>query len=317
METFPLYVLFENLCHDFPFTLKEMFRLKLVSKDFRKQLSEPFVSKTAISKNLSELVTTSSGYAKDKDFIDIVVNSDICLIELERMLRVWDQMKTRKYGEKYGFLFKHHLIKKRNPSIETSINTLYVLNCMYILACTFMKSQQHAPTDLARYVIFWISDYLKHTLKAKHPHIPWDAVISFADLYKNSKDYIPTMDAAKLYECVAYAFCHENTYVHLASGLLAKDVDSFQKCLAMWMHIYNALQIYNNPSIQDKIVYFIMSYIYNSLHHIQIETLPITLAHVIKNKTSDLFHSISEDTDDNVRKNLRDVCTSLLAMYAI
>jgi hypothetical protein len=313
METFPLHVLFGSICDGFPFSLKETASLKLVSKDFNKHASEHFVVKAALSKNLKQLVDVSLAYDHTKDFTDVVINSDICLSELERMLHVWDQMTTRKYGEKYGSLFKQHLTKS-DPSVDRCMNTLYVLNCMYILGRSQMKTQRFAPTDLARYVIFWISDYVKRIFSKMHPTIP--CVIPFADLYKNAEYYSPRMDVYNVYECVLHAFDRGDGYAKLATELVTHDVSAFQNSLSMWLHIYSAIGTYNNIDVQDKIILYIMTFIYNSFHRIRIEDVPIGLAHVIKNKAFDLIHSIQNDTESVVRKNIRAVCAELLTMFA-
>lgn len=145
---------------------KDMRKLRVLNKEFSDEMKAGFYEGDVIFKYFKF-------YMKNPDvalFKKELANSDLNVIELERMIDSMIKVKTRKWGERYGYLFKCNLFTGVN--LKGVTNTLMNLRFLSAFALEARYEQVKAPTDLLVYTGCWVSDYCKMVFHAKNPNVP-------------------------------------------------------------------------------------------------------------------------------------------------
>jgi hypothetical protein len=221
--------------------------------------------------------------------IELLQNSDVDILELERILINMESMSNRKYGIKYGHLFKQKLIyRKSNEKINIE-NTCKILKNIFKYAIILMDEQTISSTDIAKYPALWLSDYLHDIFKKEYPKVKF--VIKIAKLFKFKYNYSMFMgDPINSYEFYKAFIFSKNIILYSYKEYDIKR-DDFHFNMNLWIYIFRYYDSNNQMNSLEKVCILtqVIQYCYNSLIKLLPNTFEEKLISTIKGKAHE-FH---------------------------
>ena len=285
-----MQVVFEVILHNMPFTCKETSLIKRVSKEFHQFTMHPFFK-------INVLRALCRDYGLPLGLIPMLFNSYLNLVELERILGVWKQLRTRKYGEKYGHLLRNSLAHVDEYHEEKTHNTLLIYKQLMILALHEIQLQTRAPTELDKYVLMWTSDFLKQVFEKKHGMTGICLVdIECLEVIELSFKY--QSDLYAFYELIVFSNFVDHDQKIICAG---KHVNEFKEHMFMWLVVYRGLHSCKKPVV--KWCVFFMEYIFNTLSLIGTERISDDLITTIIAKARHFASSEGESDEINALRN--------------
>ena len=279
-----MQIVFETIVHKIPFTCKETSLIKRVSKEFHEFTLHPLF-------RINVLKALCVNHGLPLGLIPMMFNSYVNLVELERMLEVWTQLRARKYGQKYGQLLRNSIARVDEYHEEKAHNTMFVYKHLLIIAIREMRLQTKAPTELDKYVLMWISDLLKQVFEKKHGMTSIGLVdIECLEVIELGFKY--HLDLYHVYELIMFSnfIDHDQKPIHTS-----KNIYEFKEHMLLWLVVYNGLHYCTQPV--TKWCTFLMEYIFNTLSLLGTEQIPDEMITVIIAKARH-FASLTDDSDE-------------------
>jgi hypothetical protein len=315
MDIIPSHIILDNITNNFIFSVKDLHILKLINKDWNKCIKNFKYTFLSLEKNYNKflLISKELGY----NIENIIKNSDINISELEIILSNMKNICERHYGEKYSHLLKQKLIYKYSTDNKIIINTINVFKCIYKYSLYLMTCQKYAPTDISKYSLFWISDYIERVVIIKNPHLICKN--NFNNFLSNDNSFIDTIMSKSIdniytfYEAIIYS---QNALPYIYNGYCedSKDISKDIKSgLCMWIKIYKLIQSYEITKLESiSILVHIMNYIYNNiLKNYKIES---EILKVFKKKATE-FYNETYDSDCYIKQSLNKVTSKIICTY--
>lgn len=258
-----------NMSSDNEISLYEISKFRLVSKDFNKEFN---FNKADIINNClqkyQELLVISS--ANNINIVNYLLESDFNIADFERICTNMCFMETRNYGDKYGYLFKHHFFDKyiSHNNLEIVNKNIKIFRVMYDYSEILMKKQKKAPTNIQMYPYLWLSDYMLNFMTQKlHQDISKYSIIDIIgiDFYKDILSVCTyDFDILTLYE-IFLQNCLKDFKKNLVLSLTSDTFKEFNLIISIFISVYNRYKTLNDKEIMDYIFYHILGYIRNSL----------------------------------------------------
>lgn len=283
-------VILDSNMEKFPFSLKELNNLRKVNKNYNNAIKNFKYIEESFKIQFNDLITKS--LTLDYDIISLLKNSDINFVEFEKIINNMHSICNRKYREKYGYLLEQKLINKYKFDDNNIQSTLNVYKCLFNYSIHLMTQQKYAPTLLTKYVLLWISDYVRYIYIKKNPNKSCN--IALCKLFNdNDFIYLKNFDIYKFYELIVNCINKTYTYTDLFA-ITEHDLKYIIEAFII-IHIY-IKKYYNNfnenqderekehDSASKYILLAMLDYIYNSVKHIGIIDINILIIQLLKNK---------------------------------
>ena len=290
MEQPILQIVFEAIVHNMPFTCKETSLIKSVSKEFHQFTLHPLF-------RINVLKALCVKHGLPFGLIPILFNSYLNLVEFERILEVWNHLRTRKYGEKYGHLLRNSLSRVDEYHEKKTHNTLLVYKQLMILALQEIQLQTRAPTELDKYVLMWTSDFLKQVFEKKHG-ITTIGLVDIGCLEVIELSFKYQVDLFLFYELIVFTNFVDHDHKTICA---AKHVIEFNQHMFLWLTVYKGLHGCEKPVV--KWCVFLMEYIFNTFSMIGTEQIPDDLITTIIAKARHFASSEGESDEINALRH--------------
>lgn len=185
----PPFIFVNGMMNSSEWSLKDFANLSLVSKEYHdsvRYLNKDIIS--SVFRNHYE-----SMYCQNIG--NIISNSHIDVLELERVLGNMYQINSRKYGEKYSHLLRQKIVRLSFCDQYVTSDPTKVKNTMvtlirlykYVEYLAQIKPKQSAPTNLRRRVTLWCVDYvstiLYNTCRSWFQYINKNDIIRFCSVF--------------------------------------------------------------------------------------------------------------------------------------
>jgi hypothetical protein len=306
MEHFPFYVVFNNALEPFPFDIADITQIRQVNREFLHLISDKNIIHIALRNNLPSLVACADTLGIDC-FEDKILESDFNFLELSRIICVWVGLRERRFGEKYGFLLKQNMVRPQT-SRNLIQNTLQVFRCLLHLSFLETNNQRHAPTDLPKYVMYWLSDYLHKVFVLVNPG--YKCNVSYSDIVNDptllQKMFESKLDMYTTFECIIHSFDGDEIPFYIPN-MKATCVTDLHNGLKIWCMLLDILSKYNQKT-KIRCLFHIMHYLYLTCQQEGItENIELALRKTIKDKASEFVGSIDLAETSIPLKSLRDV----------
>ena len=112
----------------FDLSCEDLSQLRLTCKEFREEVSRATVLETAYRKRFPEFCNCMDKLGMAA-IGQVILSSDINVIEVETLLTNMQTVQNRRFGTKYGYLFQQKLIREHHD--DRVITTLGVLRGMF------------------------------------------------------------------------------------------------------------------------------------------------------------------------------------------
>ena len=287
MDTIKPNVIIDNSIKSSLFSIKDLYFIRGINKEWSDAIKN-FKYVEHIFKNNFESFTS---IIKNEN-IDLLKNSDINIIELEKILINMQSLQYREYGEKYGEKFKQKLIDINSINNIRIKNTLIILKSIYKYSLSLMKKQLHAPTDISKYPVLWTSDYLFNLFKFEFPEITY--VPRLSDIFNRQyiDDSVLQMSDSitnlyELYKVIIFSINKIN-YSYDEINTIEEEIILNIKIL---IYLYEYIQSYFNRECKVYFMIQVMNYIYNELFFLKNNN---KILQIIKSKAQEMYNETSD-----------------------
>lgn len=305
MDSIQTYIIFNNIVDKSPFTITDIANIRIVNKEFKNEILDKnkFI-KNAIKKQYPMF------FHNTKDITDILLKSEFNLVQLEKLFDNWNILTMRHYGEKYGYRLKNTFLQSPFKTDDITIeNNIKIFKAMYKYAGYKMQMQLYAPTDICRYVSLWLSDYCSVVFAQKYPNVSLNGnhLINITN-YDMKKLFDSSLNIYKLFESLIL------TIVDVDFEIIASE-ESFESLINTIEILLNMFAYYqNNQDTTDKLILFMMRYIYANITNVPNIDKLHEMYLAIKNKAQEIINDIPENTDLIIHQHLRNVCLQIIAI---
>lgn len=281
-----MQIVFETIVHNMPFTCKETTQIKRVSKEFHEFTLHPLFRRNVLK-------ALCVNYGLPSGIVPMLFNSYLNVVKLERILGVWKQLRTRKWGEKYGHLLQNSLDHVDEYNEEKTHNTLSIYKHLMIVALHEIQLQTRAPTELDKYVLMWTSDFLKQVFEKKHG-LTAVGLVDIGCLEVIEACFKYQIDLYQFYELIMFS-----NFVEISPTTIyaAKHIVEFKQHMFLWLTVYKGLNGCGKTFCIVKWCAFLMEYIYATLTLLGVEQIPDDMLMAISTKAQH-FASLTEESDE-------------------
>lgn len=284
-----MMVFLKGLEDNMPFEISDLMNLRLVNREMKTEIDR---DKMHVMRVLRKQLLMPI------ECIMALTNSDFSYPEVDNIITTWKNLCNRKYGEKYGMLLKRSIIKECSKDPIIIKNNYYVFFFLYNHALYWKTRQQYAPTDIVRYIMYWISDYTYfiYNLLGKECNHHLSDILNkdFHDLMSSKRTILFWYDIFAI-------LLRSNG--DLPSILIAKDVIEMENDILILLHF---CKYCDNVDIICK---------YKSVHYI-LQVIRANIQFVFQSYMFPLiFRHVQEIAmDPNTMQNLQVLCIDIITV---
>lgn len=302
MDSIQSYIIFNNVVDKTPFSISDIANIRIVNRDFKKEISNKNFLKNALKKQYPMF------FHNTENITDILLNSEFNIVQLEKLFDNWNILTMRHYGEKYGYRLKNYFLKLPFKTDDITIeNNIKIFKAMYKYAEYKMRMQLYAPTDISKYVSLWLSDYCSVVFMQKYPYVILNGnhLVNMTN-YNMKKLFDSSLNIYKLFES------HILTLIDNEVEIIASEESfmSLVNTIEIFLDIFARYQ--DNHDTMEKLILYIMRYIHVHLLNITDIDKSNEMYLTIKNKAQKLINDIPENDESLVHQKLKAVCMQII-----
>lgn len=302
MDHINSYVLLKELVKFI--SLNDLNNLRKVNREYYLELKNPSY-RFDVLKNEFPLL-----YNLDDSLNDLLRNSHIDILEFSRILKVWSDLCDRKYGEKYGYLLNQRLIQNFDLDQNKINNTIEIFKLMNNYGSYLMTQQKRAPTNLNRYIMYWISDYLGILIHRKYPNLLFHLRLMDLENLYNMLYNLPNKNIFDFYESICIVL-DSNNMDYYPSDLKSEDINNYMIGFYCWLELYNYSISNNLIEFSFRSLIGLFAYTLNSTSILDI--MDIHIKNFIKNTALNLITQLPENQVGTIQK-LVDISFSVITI---
>lgn len=288
---------------------KDISYLRLVCKEFSTEATNASVIENCIKSKFPELYSTSPGLTDD------LLTSDFNFIELERILQNMKHMRGRMYGEKYGHYFKQRLIRECANQDERVEPTLNVFHALAKYSVHLMTQQTCAPTDLEKYVCYWVSDYMYSVCRKNMETLPCNRTIMDFISLEDTRRFLRNSTSCslfKLYEVLLASLHPHLHHMYLATHIVISNMDAFNTTLHCWITALNSV---TGNDTRTFVIIHIFAYINTALESLERQLFQGNILNIFLTKAQSFITYVNNQTEsDTLSAKLMTVCNKTISL---